>query len=50
MSAPIGWDELDDPALRPDGITIRDMPTGWPSAATCSATVLDGDQTLPEIS
>ena len=23
VSAPIDWDELDDPALRPDGITIR---------------------------
>ena len=23
MSAPIGWDELDDPTLRPDGFTIR---------------------------
>ena len=23
VSAPIDWDELDDPALRPDGFTIR---------------------------
>ena len=23
VSAPIGWDELDDPSLRPDGFTIR---------------------------
>ena len=23
VSAPIAWDELDDPALRPDGFTIR---------------------------
>ena len=23
VSAPIGWDELDDPPLRPDGFTIR---------------------------
>jgi bifunctional non-homologous end joining protein LigD len=23
VSAPISWDELDDPALRPDGFTIR---------------------------
>jgi bifunctional non-homologous end joining protein LigD len=23
VSAPIEWDELDDPALRPDGFTIR---------------------------
>ena len=25
VSAPIEWDELDDPALRPDGFTIRDI-------------------------
>jgi bifunctional non-homologous end joining protein LigD len=25
VSAPIEWDELDDPALRPDGFTIRTM-------------------------
>jgi bifunctional non-homologous end joining protein LigD len=25
VSAPITWDELDDPALRPDGFTIRTM-------------------------
>jgi bifunctional non-homologous end joining protein LigD len=23
VSAPIAWEELDDPALRPDGFTIR---------------------------
>jgi bifunctional non-homologous end joining protein LigD len=23
VSAPIGWDELDDPSLRPDGFTVR---------------------------
>jgi bifunctional non-homologous end joining protein LigD len=25
VSAPIAWDELDDPSLRPDGITVRTM-------------------------
>lgn len=25
VSAPIGWDELDDPDLRPDGFTIRNV-------------------------
>ena len=25
VSAPIAWQELDDPALRPDGITLRDV-------------------------
>jgi bifunctional non-homologous end joining protein LigD len=26
VSAPIRWDELDEPGLRPDGFTIWDMP------------------------
>ena len=26
VSAPIEWDELDDPAPRPDAFTIRDRP------------------------
>ncbi|HEX5769777.1 MAG TPA: DNA polymerase ligase N-terminal domain-containing protein [Nocardioidaceae bacterium] len=26
VSAPIAWEELDDPALRPDGFTVRTMP------------------------
>jgi bifunctional non-homologous end joining protein LigD len=25
VSAPISWDELDDPALRPDRWTVRDL-------------------------
>ncbi|HEU4547036.1 MAG TPA: ATP-dependent DNA ligase, partial [Microlunatus sp.] len=25
VSAPIAWEELDDPALRPDGFTVRTM-------------------------
>ena len=37
VSAPIEWDELEDPSLRPDGITIRDMPRGWPGSAIPSA-------------
>ena len=31
VSAPIDWDELDDPALRSDGVTIGPCWTGWPS-------------------
>ena len=50
VSAPIGWDELDDPDLRPDGITIRDMPARLAERGDLFATVLDRDQTLPEIS
>jgi bifunctional non-homologous end joining protein LigD len=50
VSAPISWDELDDPGLRPDGITIRDMPARLASRGDLFATVLDRDQDLPEIS
>jgi bifunctional non-homologous end joining protein LigD len=50
VSAPIGWDELDDPGLRPDGITIRDMPARLAARGDLFATVLDSDQTLPPIS
>ena len=50
MSAPIGWDELDDPALRPDGFTIRDMPARLAERGDLFASVLDRDQVLPEIS
>jgi bifunctional non-homologous end joining protein LigD len=49
VSAPIDWDELDDPALRPDGITIR---TVWDRLAERGdpfRTVLDPGQTLPPI-
>jgi bifunctional non-homologous end joining protein LigD len=48
VSAPIGWDELDDPDLRPDGITIRDMPARLAARGDLFATVLDS-QVLPEI-
>jgi bifunctional non-homologous end joining protein LigD len=50
VSAPIGWDELDDPGLRPDGITIRDMPPRLAARGDLFGTVLDRDQTLPPIS
>jgi bifunctional non-homologous end joining protein LigD len=50
VSAPISWDELDDPGLRPDGITIRDMPARLAARGDLFATVLDRDQTLPPIS
>ncbi len=53
VSAPIGWDELDSEALRPDGFTIRDIPgrlaeRGDPFAAVLLAgqrlQPLDGQQ------
>jgi len=49
VSAPIEWDELDDPGLRPDGITIR---TVWDRLAERGdpfRTVLNVRQTLPPI-
>jgi bifunctional non-homologous end joining protein LigD len=50
VSVPIGWDELDAPGLRPDGITIRDMPARLAERGDLFATVLDGGQSLPPIS
>ncbi len=50
VSAPIGWDELDDPDLRPDGITIRDMPARLAERGDLFRTVLDSSQVLPQIS
>ena len=43
VATPLEWDELDDPAFRPDGWTIkRRSRTAWPSAPTrgrrCPAT------------
>ena len=49
VSAPIDWAELDDPALRPDGFTIRDMPERLTRRGDLFATVLDTAQVLPEI-
>ena len=50
VSAPIEWDELEDPSLRPDGITIRDMPGRLARIGDPFRTVLDQDQVLPPIS
>ena len=49
VSAPIDWAELDDPALRPDGFTIRDMPARLARRGDLFAPVLDTAQVLPEI-
>jgi bifunctional non-homologous end joining protein LigD len=49
VSAPIEWDELDDPALRPDGITIRSVLDRLAQRGDPFRTVLDADQTLPPI-
>jgi bifunctional non-homologous end joining protein LigD len=50
VSAPIGWEELEDPSLRPDGITIRDVPDRLARIGDPFRTVLDLDQDLPPIS
>ena len=49
VSAPISWDELDDPALRPDGFTIRSEPARVAERGDLFATVLDRSQPLPPI-
>jgi bifunctional non-homologous end joining protein LigD len=49
VSAPIAWDELDDPALRPDGFTIRTMLDRVAARGDEFAVVLGGGQPLPPI-
>jgi bifunctional non-homologous end joining protein LigD len=49
VSAPIEWDELDDPALRPDGVTIRTIFGRLAERGDPFRTVLDTSQVLPEI-
>jgi bifunctional non-homologous end joining protein LigD len=49
VSAPIGWDELDDPALRPDLYTIRTMPDRIAERGDLFAPILARPQTLPPL-
>jgi bifunctional non-homologous end joining protein LigD len=49
VSAPVDWDELDDPVLRPDGITIRSVWDRLAERGDPFRTVLDPGQTLPPI-
>jgi bifunctional non-homologous end joining protein LigD len=49
VSAPIDWDELDDPALTPDGFTIRTMPDRLAERGDLFRDVLDRDQRLPSL-
>ncbi len=49
VSAPISWDELDDPGLRPDGVTIRTMPERVASRGDLFRSVLGGQQRLPPV-
>jgi bifunctional non-homologous end joining protein LigD len=50
VSAPIDWDELDDPGLRPDGVTTADVPRRLAERGDPFRTVLATDQRLPRIS
>jgi bifunctional non-homologous end joining protein LigD len=47
VSAPIDWDELDDPDLRPDGFTIRSVIPRLVAVGDRFAGVLRHDQQLP---
>lgn len=49
VSAPIDWDELDDPSLRPDGVTVRTVFGRLAERGDPFRTVLSFDQTLPPI-
>jgi bifunctional non-homologous end joining protein LigD len=50
VSVPITWDELDDPALRPDRFTVRDVPERLREHGDLFAGALDFDQRLPKLS
>ena len=49
VSAPIDWDELDDPSLRPASFTIRDFPRRLAERGDPFRTVLTAGQALPAI-
>jgi bifunctional non-homologous end joining protein LigD len=49
VSAPIDWDELDDPALTPDGFTIRSVMARLKERGDLFADVLRHDQQLPAL-
>lgn len=49
VSMPITWDELDDPALRPDRWTIRDVPDRLRSHGDPFSAILADEQKLPPL-
>jgi bifunctional non-homologous end joining protein LigD len=49
VSAPIEWDELDDPSLRPDGFTIRTILPRLADRGDLFRDVLDHPQQLPPL-
>ncbi|HEY2296333.1 MAG TPA: DNA polymerase ligase N-terminal domain-containing protein [Jatrophihabitans sp.] len=50
VSAPIDWDELDDPGIRPDGFTIRTIGARIAERGDLFDSVLRGGQRLPPFS
>jgi bifunctional non-homologous end joining protein LigD len=50
VSAPIDWDELDDPGLRPDAFTIRTLPHRIGERGDLFHDVLNNPQRLPTLS
>ncbi len=49
VSAPIGWDELDDPGLSPDGFTIRTVLARIAEKGDLFSDVLHTGQRLPAL-
>ena len=49
VSAPVGWDELDDPSLRPDGFTVRTILDRVASRGDLFRPVLAAGQRLPPL-
>jgi bifunctional non-homologous end joining protein LigD len=49
VSAPIGWEELDDPSLRPDGFTIRTEPDRVAARGDGFRAALGEGQQLPPV-
>jgi bifunctional non-homologous end joining protein LigD len=49
VSAPIDWDELDDPTLRPDAVTIRTIGDRLASRGDPFRSLLDAGQRLPPL-
>jgi bifunctional non-homologous end joining protein LigD len=49
VSAPVSWDELDDPSLRPDTVTIRNVFDRLAKRGDLFRPVLVGEQTLPKL-
>ncbi|MGH9108811.1 MAG: DNA polymerase ligase N-terminal domain-containing protein [Acidimicrobiales bacterium] len=49
VSAPIDWDELDDPSLSPDGFTVRSVLARVAKRGDLFAAVLRHDQELPAL-